>query len=229
MQINHEAMISPLNLSEQRAKRLRQIRRLLRLSRKAIFERYKIPVGTLQNWEDARHGGLTEKGAQRIIEILADEGISCSLEWLLFGIGNPPNELRSSPSNKIMVNAGLSQEIQLLDDIAKELTLFYSHNANAVDVIISDDAMEPRYLMGDHVAGKRFFNEDIAKIAGHVCIVQTQNGLITVRILLKGSQPGCYDLIAYNKNSAIKDLNFFNVRVFSAAPIIWIRRTISLS
>ena len=46
-----------------RAKRLKRLRKITTLSRKLFSEKYGISPGTLQNWETARFGGLTEKGA----------------------------------------------------------------------------------------------------------------------------------------------------------------------
>lgn len=213
-----------LNLAQQRGERLKRLRGLLRLSRKSLSELYDIPAGTIQNWEDARHGGLTEKGAQRFIEVLKAEKVDCKLEWLLFGIGNPPDQLTASRDKRVSQKVEINREAKELDNIAKELTLFYEHNTNAVDFFIPDNAMDPQFLLGDHVAGKRYFNEDIVKLIGHACITQTQTGLIIVRTLLLGSKPGQYDLIAVNKQAKQEDLDLYDVRIFSAAPILWIRR-----
>ena len=45
-----------------RANRLRKLRGMMGLSRKALYQQYRIPVGTLQNWESARFGGAIRKG-----------------------------------------------------------------------------------------------------------------------------------------------------------------------
>src|SRR5262249_31447785 len=51
--------------------------------------KYGISANTLQSWEKAKAGGLTSKGAKRILSALQQEGVNCSTEWLLYGIGHP--------------------------------------------------------------------------------------------------------------------------------------------
>ena len=52
-------------LAVQRAKRLIMLREMSELSRNTLYKRYNIATGTLQNWENARFGGLSEKGAKK--------------------------------------------------------------------------------------------------------------------------------------------------------------------
>lgn len=225
MLINDELAPPQLELSRQRGDRLKLLRtELLRLSRNAMAEIYDIPAGTIQNWEDARHGGLTEKGARRFIDVLKSQGIDCKLEWLLYGIGQQPHQLTTRHQRGGLQKIAATTQAKEFDNVAKELMLFYEHTPNAVDIIVSDDAMLPRYLQGDHLAGKRYFNEDLNKLIGQDCIIQTQSGIVTVRQLLPGSKQSHYDLISINKESKIEDLNLFNMRIFSAAPVLWIRR-----
>ncbi len=225
MLINDDLALPQLDLSRQRGDRLKLLRtELLRLSRNAVAEIYDIPAGTIQNWEDARHGGLTEKGARRFIEVLKSQNINCNLEWLLYGIGQAPIQLTTRSQSGGFQKIAASAQAKEFDNIAKELMLFYEHTPNAVDIIVSDDAMLPRYTQGDHLAGKRYFNEDLNKLIGQTCIIQTQSGIVTVRQLLSGSKQDHYDLISLNKESKIEDLNLFNMRIFSAAPVLWIRR-----
>lgn len=225
MLINDDIETPHLDLSKQRGERLKLLRtELLRLSRNNVAERYDIPAGTIQNWEDARHGGLTEKGARRFIEVLKAQGISCKLEWLLYGIGYPPEQLSHRQYRVGSQKTVAANQAKELDDIAKELILFYEHHSNAVDLIVSDDAMLPRFLQGDHLAGKRYFNEDINRLLGQVCIIQTQAGIVTVRQLMSGNNQGHYDLVSLNRESTLDELDIFDVRIFSAAPVLWIRR-----
>ncbi len=225
MLINDDVTPIKNDLSKKRGERLKLLRiELLRLSRNALADMYDIPAGTIQNWEDARHGGLTEKGARRFIEVLKSQGIECKLEWLLYGIGYPPEQLSHQNYKLSSAKHLVSNQEKEIDNIAKELMLFYEHNVNAVDLIVSDDAMWPRFMQGDHLAGKRYFNEDLNKLIGQSCIIQTQSGIVTVRQLLAGNKPDHYDLVSINRESKIDELDLFGVRIFSAAPVLWIRR-----
>ena len=73
---------------EMRAQRLKRLRKTSGLSRKDFSKKYNISPGTLQNWETARFGGLTEKGANLIISALKCEKIFCTFEWLMYQSGS---------------------------------------------------------------------------------------------------------------------------------------------
>ena len=77
-------------IANERAKRLRKLRAMAGLTRKAMTEKYQIPPGTLQNWEMPRFGGLSERGAHQVIQALTLEGVYARFEWLMMGVGNAP-------------------------------------------------------------------------------------------------------------------------------------------
>ncbi len=210
-----------LSSAQERANRIREIRKVFGLSRPKFAARLVgIKPGTLQNWEEARHGGLSERGAKALVEALKQHGFSCTPEWLMFGAGPSPLSHNSQP------RAALSAHLENLTEeriIAEELKVFYQLNANAADAIITDESMLPEYKAGDHVAGRRLFGDDIKNAINKVCIVQTQHATgSVVRVLTHGSQTDLFTLTALNahyKNEIIKD-----VPVFSVAPVVWIRR-----
>src|ERR1700732_705203 len=103
-----------------RGNRARALRHSLRFSRRKFCERYGIAQATLQNWEDARYGGLSENGAHTLIRAYKNEGIDVAIEWLWYGIGNPPSNLDKSSARKIAEPAFQSEA----GIIAEELKLF---------------------------------------------------------------------------------------------------------
>lgn len=113
-----------------RGERVRYLREiLLRLNRKEFCLRHPIiSDGTLLNWEYARYGGLSMKGAYALQEIFKKEGIlNCTIEWLLHGIGETPIFMHFYPEN-------FSKELFTKSDdekINKEINLFYIHHPNA--------------------------------------------------------------------------------------------------
>jgi len=212
-----------------RAQRIRDVRDALRLSRpkfadrlnevlggaKKAAEKPPIPLGTLQNWEEARFGGLSQKGAKLLVKGLFLLGVECTAEWLMYGTGNPP----------LIIFSSRLQQPQEEKIITQELKLFYQLNLNAVDVIITDDSMSPRFEPGDHVAGRRYFEDDINNAVGEPCIIHTQeNSSILVRILQAGNKKGLYTLTCTNPSTHTENPLLENIKLFSAAPILWIRR-----
>lgn len=84
---------------EARAKRLRRVRNLANLSRKALCEDGLINVNTLKGWELGRYGGLPKDGAEKIIQRIAREGVHCTLDWLLHEIGPGPRLISNDPAS----------------------------------------------------------------------------------------------------------------------------------
>ena len=80
--------VSAAKKAKERGRRLKLLRSMTGLPRKALEQKYHISASTIQSWEDAKAGGLTEKGAKRVIQVFHKEGIQCSLNWLLHGLGH---------------------------------------------------------------------------------------------------------------------------------------------
>ena len=74
-----------------RGKRLKTVRVMAGLTRNSLEKKHGISASTIQSWEAAKAGGLTERGLKRIIPILKEEGVFCSADWLFYGIGKPPH------------------------------------------------------------------------------------------------------------------------------------------
>jgi hypothetical protein len=196
---------------QQRGKRIKYLRKILRYSSRAFGAKCHTKDSTLKSWEQGRHTGLTTDGALSIVEACKKEDVSyCTLEWLLYGKGPDP-EIKTGTFSGTASNT-----------IAQELGFFQQLHANAIDIIVQDDSMQPYFFQGDHVAGIRYFAQDINKLVGLNCIVQLQTGEILVRKLNKGKMPDCYTLTC--SNTAAKQAIIENVPLFSAAYIIWTRK-----
>lgn len=71
--------------------RIKQLRELTLLSRRAFAKKHKISFGTLQSWEDGRSKeGLSENSAIILAIAFTKEGYLCSKEWILYGTGEAP-------------------------------------------------------------------------------------------------------------------------------------------
>jgi DNA-binding transcriptional regulator YiaG len=206
--------------TEERSKRVRYIREeILRLSRAKFSERTGISPNSLQNWEQGRNEntGVPEQSAKRLLEAFKKEGVDCSLEWLLYGLGNPPSSPFSSSAAPLI-------KMQDEDSIIKEeLALFHTLNQNTIDAIINDDAMSPYFWPGDVVAGKYYENDAIKKALGLPCIVQTKTGGVFVRLLEEGESTEVYNLSCSNPQTITKTL-IKNVTLVKVAPVLWIRK-----
>ena len=155
-------------ISIERADRLRKIRAMAGLTRKAVAEKYQIPPGTLQNWEVPRFGGLTERGAQKIIRCMAIEGVYASVEWLMLGVGAAPT-LASQPAGTRLLGKKLAGQKK----VDQEIEYFKKLHKKSVVYHLKDQSMQPQYQAGDVFVGvSRVAPKEIKALANRLCILQ---------------------------------------------------------
>lgn len=214
--------------------RLRRARILAGISTRREFEKkYQISANTLQGWEQGKNP-LSKKGAKRVIEALKSEGLICSMEWLMDGIGMPPRPFEMINPN-LSAQSDLRQALSDIDlseetAIYQELQTFKTHNPNPIIITVSDDSMEPHYRTSDYVAGTRLCTpEAIAPYYGQACIVELSDHTIIARHIHPGKKPGTYTLSCTNHQSSAATLNIFDAEIISAAPILWHRRKLQQS
>ena len=209
-----------------RANRVRSLRKMTNLSRKEFQKRFGVAPGTLQHWEDPQKNGLTVKGAKRLTQVLKNAGIYCSLDWILYGRGTAPQFLPSTDNVPIASSTKLHRvgETNEADCIASELSLFTQHYPEVINAVVPDDAMEPKFIKGEYVAGIRRYKQSINDLVGLDCIVVTTEGELLVRKIRTLEAPGFYTLSSLNLNTIIPHPVLYHVELISAAPIIWTRR-----
>lgn len=208
--------------SDARAARLRRLRTLANLSRKEICEGADLNVNTYKGWELGRYGGLPKDGAAKVIARVATEGVFCSEDWLLHGVGVAPTvavDLQTLTS-EVADAAGERAHIHT------ELQLFKSHYPNAVDFIIFDDGMLPHYAIGDVVAGVPVTLEAITNALGKDCIIGLKNGKQVVRNLRAGSSADKFILVCTNPLTTVVNPILHDLEITYAAPIGWHRKEI---
>jgi len=204
-----------------RAARLKKLRKMTHHSRKAFSEKYAISQGTLQNWETARFGGLTEKGAHTMITALGKEGLFCSFEWLMYGVGNSP-VLTAHSSKK--PTPPTQTEIKYEEERVKaQLALFCNLNPTTLNRQITDKTMEPYFYVGQLVAGRKRTGKDIEKLLNKPCIIELADNHVVLRYLRKGAKPNSYHMVCLNKDAPIAEPFVYNAQILSAAPITWVR------
>ncbi len=216
----------PLSSPAARGKRLKILRKMSDLSREKMEEKYRISANTIQSWEAAKAGGLTNKGAERIISAFHTEGISCSVDWLLYGIGSPPM-LRTAERYLIHETAHTNYStIGLPEDkaIIQELQTFRTLNLNTLDTLVNDNGMLPYYCPGDYVAGNRRTGDAILQLVGRNCVVEMATNEILLRRIQRCNHLGSYTLSCINPDTSVRQPTLYEQKLISAAPIIWHRR-----
>lgn len=215
----------PMSSAIARGKRLKTARLMAGLTRKGLEKKYGISASTIQSWEAAKAGGLTERGVTRVIPILRQEGVFCNNDWLLYGIGTPPQPTNVHVQQPPSFSSSLIMpELPEHKIIIQELLAFRELNLNVVDFIVFDDGMLPYFNPGDYVGGKRRINDEIAQLIGMDCIIETINNEILLRRLKPGSRSGVYTLICINPDTTVEIPTLYDQQLLSAAPVVWHRR-----
>jgi transcriptional regulator with XRE-family HTH domain len=209
-----------------RGERLRRVRNLANLDRKDLCDGKELNIHTLKGWETGRYGGLSEKGARRVIQRVASEGVFLNLEWLMHNVGVGPTVV--TDYHRIQqVPAEYAHQVQRFEEedllIIKELRLFRKHYKYTLDLIVADTSMAPLFQPGDYVAGVARTGKHIADAVGENCIVQTMRGEIFFRKVMKGATEGSYNLVAINPEANLEKPILYDMKIISCAPVVWKR------
>jgi|GEM_PF-579928 len=237
--VNTESLNKSSSKYQERAKRLSLLLDMTGLYRKDFAKKHSIALSNFQNWVGPRYGGLTEKGAAKVVSACLKEGIEVSVEWLMYGLGVPPVILRALDQQNTQVgdqnlrylgtqdsvaeqNLNCSLHNIELAKIGRELELFKGHYGyNVLTMVVDDNTMEPYYKVGDYVAGKRY--TDFAHLFGSICIVETSDNKLLLRTLKAAdNSDSCY--LTSTENNTPDNSGHHNVKIISAAPIMWLRR-----
>ena len=201
-----------------RGKRLRRLRNMSNLSRHDIEEKYAISANTLKGWEIGRHGGLTERGACKLLTAFIEEHVFSTIDWLLYDIGIGPYLLKENKQIDIPTHKTFEEQT-----IIHELLLFRQTYPNVTTFVVNDDAMEPCYSRGEYVAGIKRLGETCKRLIGTDCIVQTHDGKLLLRRLHQYAEQG-YLLTCLNPHTYTKNPVIYNAQLISAAPVMWQRK-----
>lgn len=218
------------------ADRLKYVRKLVRLSRPAIEEKYHLSAATLKAWENGQ-APLTAKGIKRCIDIYRKEGVILNKEWIMTGEGLSPklsldmsHYFASELQYPARDNKGLVKEENLLpyskDDnaaILREADFFKKLYPDAIVLTVTNDDMEPVYQIGDYVGGRFRYGDDIATALKRNCIVRLKTGELLIRRIYKSNIGKYYNLACINPTCSAEEPILFNIDIECAAPIIWHR------
>ncbi len=194
-----------------RGNRVRYIREnILSLKRPEFCSNSFLNENTLKGWELAKHGGLTEKGARKLIERLEELNVVCNINWLLHGIGHPPHLVDPKKEDKSNEDT---------DQIAQELLVFRKQG-KTLDTIIANDSMSPVYEKGDFIAGRI---TEPAKCNNKNCIILDNDNETHVGVL-KQSENSEYYLVPINCHN---QFSIKHIKIKHCAPIIWHRKPYS--
>ena len=205
-----------LATAEARAERLRRARNMANLGRQEICDSEQLNINTYKGWEIARYGGLPIDGAEKVVKRIAQEGVICSADWLLYGKGQAPYVL---PKEFLLSSHKKHKENKAKDIIIKEIMVFQSYYPDAIYMEIEDDGLLPDYQPSDFVAGIRQYGDKIMTILNKNCIIRTKAGEIIARYIRATEHKNKFMLICTNPNTKIKTPVIYDAEIEFAALI----------
>src|SRR3990167_3633893 len=207
------------NIALNRGERLKRLRQLSGLSRKAIERKYNVSASSITAWENPgkSNAGLSDAGARKMLHVYQEELIQCSLTWLLTGKGTPPHRQAIENADTKGETFVAMTQISMEDEIA----YFKERYVEAMVFEVTDDSMIPYYRPGDFVGGIRCYAKDIPHLITKDAIVETQDGRTYFRRLGRSTIPGRYNLIALNPDTKLERPTLYEVAVVSCA---WVTR-----
>lgn len=197
-----------------RGKRLRALREALRYDRRAFVAKYGFKYSTFQAWEEGRFGSIPEDAALQVTKICQAEGLACTIEWLMFDVGDNPIELANQADSELSI---------IQDKITEGLRLFYGLDRNdIIQAIIKDDSLSPLYAKGDWVAGKR--QDNLQEAIDKPCIIKLAGGKQCIRILRFNPKAKRYSLESDISTLAKDKQELSENDIVLATPILWMRK-----
>jgi SOS-response transcriptional repressor LexA len=160
------------------------------LNRKSFCERHGINRYTMQSWENGLHVSKG-KNVEKFIDALAREGVYCTAEWLIDGKGEPAKPMFGHDVKSTTELLSQSQEIKginaqtNIDRVIKGL--IEAHDAIGDELItlcIQDNAMAPKFLVGDMVLAKNVFDNKLALHQKYCVIKLSQERMIARKVLV---------------------------------------------
>lgn len=222
---------SPLSLAlQERANRLRFLRKMAHLSMKEFSQHCNLGLTTINYWEQG-YSSVTERGAQKVCKAMREEGIECSVIWLMTGYGEPPKVTDSSKLSKlnyknleslsrISINEKKSDYPMGNIEIKEELGLFRKNYAEHLIHLVENESMKPLYAPGDLVAGKKLTEKNMELAHGADCIVELKGKELIIRRVKIAHVTDSFDLYVINSEASLEFPPLRNIKILSLAPII---------
>jgi hypothetical protein len=207
--------------------RLKGLRKILRVTRSFIYNKYGLSQDTLKSWETDKK--ITPNGLDKCLEIYRNEGISVTKEWVL--TGNGPNPKISFDINRYLEEITSNSSLHEINDellILEEINFFKNLSENSVVIMVKNNDMLPFYQPGDYVGGRFQKDLDIDSIIGFNCIVKHDLSFMIKRII-RNEKLGTNLVITNPSYGSLSDPVIYNYTILpeQVAPICWHRRPIS--
>lgn len=210
--------------------RFKSVRSLVPLNRKDFCDKHGLNRFTVQSWEIGRNFSRG-KNIAAFCEALAKEGIFCTPDWLLNGVGEAPAKLntRKTLSVPVATRAREGKRLQTSEEEARiqaEIAFFKSNQPAEFETVVAqvaDNFMEPYHSQGDFVGGTLMKGDEIRSLIGKICLVALdEESFVVRRLRTEGNR---FLLVPEDPEGTVTALK----KVSAAAEIIWQRKVAKLA
>lgn len=199
--------------------RIRFLRSLTGLTAKEFCERYGVSHSSYTKWE-AGFLPISASKAKTLVAIAEQNGIYCTLSWLLHGIGQSPHEQKNPSGEYVNIEySGKSEDIHMT--ISKEHEFFKKTYKDAEILVICDKSMEPQFKVGEYVGGTCVDLKKIKKYLDYPCIITTEDGKVRLRRV--GYNNKSFFLFGTNTRYTGGPIFELSPKIIKLAPVFWHR------
>lgn len=196
-------------------KRVLAARKLTGMSLHAFSKKYKLNYYTMRNWELGASVS-SEKGIKNWCLCLRQEGVICSVEWVLTGQSGPPQKLAEPVDEEDFAARGYEEEI-LKEEIEYFIERHRQAEFEAVVCEVEDTSMMPLYHVGEYLGGVIIPKSELKLQAGVTYLFETEKDKFAPRTAIQ--RDDAFLLFPTNLKYKIEGLN----KSMRIAKIVWRR------
>tara|TARA_A100000171_G_scaffold52609_1_gene71891 strand:+ start:2892 stop:3569 length:678 start_codon:yes stop_codon:yes gene_type:complete len=206
---------------ETQGDKVKYLRRLCNLSRKAFFDKYQISESTLRSWE-LNISPISERLMDKFTAALENEGFSVSASWI-----------RGNGSELPVFITNTQNDPQNIKDktVEHESNFFLEAGPERIIYAINEDNNAPFFRKGDLVGGEVYDFSGKECFFDHFCLVKILDQEEWQPFLVKKSgDPNLVILLsAQSSKDPLKYPILYDVNLDKIAPIIWHRKVSPLA
>lgn len=164
-------------------KRVLAARKLTGMSLHSFSMKYGLNYYTMRNWE-LGISVSSEKGIKNWCLCLRQEGVICSVEWILTGDSAPPQKLSEPISEADFGQRGYEEAI-LKDEIAYFIERHRQAEFEAVVCEVEDTAMTPKFKVGQFLGGIVIPSNELKFQPGETYLFEKEKGKFIPRTVVQ--------------------------------------------
>lgn len=197
-------------LSDQ-ASRLKKLRLYLGLTRKNFEIKFGISRHTLRAWEIGEKR-FTDNAIKRVVDLLNSNGINCSFEWFLSGMGDSPIMLKES------IDYASSIDFDPVNEKTLNEVLFFKQNNPGLEVlVVGDDRFEPLAHIGDYIGLKQVDVNELDLYLESLAYVRCVEGEKFLSIITKTNTDYIFESLDKQKSVGLEVVEFIKI-------IVWFKK-----